>query len=154
MIEIKEVKRGPLYHRVIKGSLIVVSAIAMLIYLIYAVYFVMSGPMETLLDDLNTQFVIQFFLIGTSIFFLVLAWFFHIPCGTISTVLTMGYVLYNSNINDVFTFNFLEGLLLFCGFAFVILGFVRNHRVKNEFDIYAEPIADDYDGPNAYDFRL
>lgn len=156
MFEMHQEKKPsePLYHKISKGFLIVLSGIIMFFYLQYAVAYILSGPSITLLDDLTWGFVAKTLLLGVSLFFLVMAWFRHILYGCLSLGFSLFFVVYLSIITKGIYVDFLSGMMLFCAVGFIVLGLVKNYRKKHTFDLYAERIEDNFNGPDIFNFRL
>lgn len=147
-------KDTSLAYKVFKGFLIFLSGLIMVFYLVGVVNYVSSGPSATLFDDLTPEFLVLILCLGFSLLYLIIAWFRHISYAIVSIVFTGLYVLYSSLLNAQLTIGFLPIILVANAFGFIILGVVKKHKKKREFNIFAEPLADEYEGPDVFNFKV
>ena len=143
-----------LLYKVLKGFLISLSAVIFLLYVAGIANYISSGPTATLLDDITLDFVVIILLLGFSLVYLVGAWFRHISYGIISIIFTGLYVLYLSIINEKLIVGFLPIVLVVNAFGFIILGLVKKYKKKRDYNVFAEPIVDEYEGPDVFNFKV
>ncbi|MEX1377839.1 MAG: hypothetical protein AB1Z23_10280 [Eubacteriales bacterium] len=143
-----------LLYKVLKGFLICLSALIFLFYVAGIANYISSGPTATLLDDITLDFAVIILLLGFSLVYLVGAWFRHISYGIISIIFTGLYVLYLSIINGKLSVGFLPIILVVNAFGFIILGLVKKHKKKRDYNVFAEPIVDEYEGPDVFNFKV
>ena len=150
----KDSKDKSLFYKIIRGLLMLFSGIMMFYYLLGIVNYILSGPSITLIDDLTTEFVVQTVLLGLGLFYLVLAWFKHIAYSMVAILFTFLYIIYSSIIQDDYTIGFLSIAMICDAVGFLILGLGRRYRKKKEFDINSEPLIDEIQGPDIFNFRV
>jgi len=150
--EVKE--ETSLVYKISRGFLMLVSSILMLYFLVGIVRYITSGPSVTLLDDLTTDFIVQIILMGLGMFYLIVAWFRHISYGIVSLIFTFLYVGYSALLTANFSLGFLPIAMSLDAVGFIILGLVKKHKKKNEYNVYADPIVNEYQGPNVFNFRV
>jgi len=147
-------KGNTLFYRVVRILLMIISGIMMFYYMLGVVNYLTSGPSITLLDDLTTEFVVQVVLLGLSLFYLIVAWFRHISYGIISLVFICIYSAYSSLLLESVTIGFVPISVASVATGFILLGIIKKHSEKKNFDLYAEPIIDEYEGPDIFNFRI
>ncbi len=143
-----------LLYKIIRVLLITLSGIIMLNYLIGIVSYITSGPSVTLFDDLTREFILQVLLMGTGLFFLIIAWFRHISYGIVSLIFIIMYCAYSSLLAGEIVLGFLSIAMAIDSIGFILLGFIKRYQSKKEYNVYAAPLADQYEGPNVFNFRI
>lgn len=143
-----------LVYKILKIFLMFLSGIIMFYYLVGIVSYVTSGPSATLFDDLTTEFVIQVILMGLGLFYLIVAWFRQISYSIVSIVFTVLYVIYTSLLSGGLVVSFLPIAMVLDAVGFIILGTAKKLRKRREYDVYASPVADEYEGPDIFNFRI
>lgn len=163
MIELNQINntnriKAPVYYRVIRMFLILLSAILMLSYLSGVVSYITSGPSTTLLEDLTTDYVVTVILLGLALFSLIIAWFRNVSYGILALVFLSMYVIYISFISSPLDFqlmiDFLPIAISVNAVGFIIIGILRKHSKNREFDINAQGLVDGYEGPDVFNFRI
>lgn len=163
MIELNQINntnriKAPVYYRVIRMFLILLSAILMLSYLSGVVSYITSGPSTTLLEDLTTDYVVTVILLGLALFSLIIAWFRNVSYGILALVFLSMYVIYVSFISSPLDFqlmiDFLPIAISVNAVGFIIIGILRKHSKNREFDINAQGLVDGYEGPDVFNFRI
>jgi len=163
MIELNQIHKqkkaaAPVYYRIIRGFLILLSSILMFYYLAGVVGYITSGPSASLFDDLTYDYIVVIVLLGLALFCLIVAWFRNISYGIVSLVFLFLYVLYMSFISSPLSFQLVLGFLPIAiavnAAGFITIGVLRRHGKSREFDINADAIADRYEGPDVFNFRM
>lgn len=163
MIELNQMDKSnkpqtPIYYRIIRGFLILLSSILMFYYLTGIVRYITSGPSTTLFDDITLDYAATIILLGLSLFCLIVAWFRNVSYGIVTLVFLALYVLYISLISSPIEFELALGFLPIAiavnAIGFIIIGILIKSRKRRQFDINAEAIADKYEGPDVFNFRI
>lgn len=130
------------------------SSIIMFYYILGIVSYITSGPSVTLIDDTTTEFVVQIILLGLGLFYLIIAWFRHISYSIVALVFIALYIIYTSVLHGVVMVGFLPIAMTCDAAGFIILGLIKKYRKKQGYNIYVEPIVDELEGPDIFNFRI
>lgn len=153
-LELELMRRKPLYYKIMKAFLYILSGITVLIYIILAVMYVTSGPMQTLADDITFEFLYKFIILAIGLLFMLFAWKYHIVCALMSAVFIVGYIIVNSLDNGTFAMGFMEIVLLILCLLFVGFGFLKRWLENDGHDKIIGPDIEKHDGPDITKFKL
>lgn len=153
-LELELMRRKPLYYKIMKVFIYILSAITVLIYIILAVMYVTSGPMQTLADDITFEFLFKFIILAIGLLFMLFAWKYHITCALISAIFIVGYITVNSLDKGMFSMGFMEVALLILCLLFVAFGFLKRWLEDDGHDKILGPDIEKNDGPDITKFTL
>lgn|GEM_PF-3877954 len=154
MLDLNLKREYPLFYRIMKIVLLILTWIIAILFAARATWFVISGPSYTLLDDLSAATAIQTGLLLIIVIVDFIGFSRHLASAAFTLPMDILFILVRSIASGGLMLGALEISLLAISLGYLGLGLFKRWWDNDGSDKIIEPLVEEIKGPNIHDLKL
>ncbi len=144
----------PFIYKIFRVTLIVASAVVILLVAIFAAKFLLETPMYRMFDGISVLDVLNMVMVLFAIICNIVAWFHAIGGGIVSLIPIGVYTLVESVQMGIYTASAMNYIMLGLSLLFIVQGLVKRHLEIDRMDIILGPRVSKHEGPDLTNLNL